>query len=56
MFALILLMRMSLAGGTVFNIHGNDDRLIARVNHRTGKVFILHILTHGEYNKGGWNR
>jgi mRNA interferase HigB len=41
---------------TVFNIHGNDYRLIARVNYRTKRVFILHILTHGAYSKGGWKR
>ena len=41
---------------TVFNIHGNDYRLIARVNYTTKRVFILHILTHVEYSKGGWKR
>jgi mRNA interferase HigB len=41
---------------TVFNIHGNQYRLIARVNYRTKRVFILHILTHAEYSKGAWNR
>ena len=30
---------------TVFNIHGNDYRLIARVNYVTQRVFILYILT-----------
>ena len=41
---------------TVFNIHGNDYRLIARVNYQTRRVFILHILTHVEYSKGDWKR
>ena len=41
---------------TVFNIHGNNYRLIARVNYRTKRVFILYILTHAEYNKGDWKR
>ncbi|MGO4879473.1 MAG: type II toxin-antitoxin system HigB family toxin [Bryobacteraceae bacterium] len=41
---------------TVFNIHGNDYRLIARVNYRTKRVFILHILTHAAYNRGEWKR
>jgi mRNA interferase HigB len=41
---------------TVFNIHGNNYRLIARVNYRTKRVFILHILTHDEYSKGDWKR
>ena len=39
---------------TVFNISGNKYRLIARVNHRTQKVFILHIMKHAEYVKGEW--
>ena len=41
---------------TVFNIHGNDYRLIARVNYETRRVFILYILTHAEYSKGDWRR
>jgi mRNA interferase HigB len=41
---------------TVFNIHGNDYRLIARVNYRTKRVFILHILTHADYDKGDWKQ
>ena len=41
---------------TVFNIHGNDYRLIARVNYRTRKVFILYILTHADYIKGVWKQ
>ena len=41
---------------TVFNIHGNNFRLVAPLNYRTGRVFILHILTHVEYSKGGWKR
>ena len=41
---------------TVFNIHGNDYRLIARVNYSTRRVFILQILTHVEYSKGDWKR
>ena len=41
---------------TVFNIHGNDYRLIARVNYRTKRVFILQIMTHSNYAKGGWKR
>ena len=41
---------------TVFNIHGNDYRLIARVNYETKRVFILHILTHAEYSKGDWKQ
>jgi mRNA interferase HigB len=39
---------------TVFNIAGNKYRLIARVNYQTQWVFVLHILTHAEYDRGGW--
>ena len=41
---------------TVFNIHGNHYRLIARVNYNTQRVFILHILSHAAYSKGDWKR
>jgi len=41
---------------TVFNIHGNVYRLIARVNYRTKRVFILHILTHAAYDRGEWKK
>ena len=41
---------------TVFNIRGNHYRLITRVNYRMQRVFILHILTHAEYDKGDWKR
>lgn len=39
---------------TVFNISGNHYRLIARINYTMQIVFILHILTHKEYDDGGW--
>ena len=41
---------------TVFNIHGNNYRLITRINYRTQRVFILYILTHVEYSKGDWKQ
>jgi mRNA interferase HigB len=39
---------------TVFNIAGNKYRLIARVNYVSQTVFVLHVLTHSDYDKGGW--
>ena len=39
---------------TAFNVGGNKYRLIAGVNYRTQKVFILHIMKHTEYVKGEW--
>jgi mRNA interferase HigB len=39
---------------TVFNIAGNKYRLIARVNYVSQTVFVLHVLTHSDYDKGAW--
>jgi mRNA interferase HigB len=39
---------------TVFNVKGNRYRLIARVNYRTQRVFVRHVLTHEEYGRNKW--
>lgn len=39
---------------TVFDIMGNHFRLIARVNYKTKTVFVLHVLTHKEYDGKKW--
>ncbi len=41
---------------TVFNIKGNAYRLITEINYRSGRVFIRHVLTHGEYDRGKWKK
>ena len=41
---------------TIFNISGNKYRLIARVNYRSQRVFVLYILTHAEYDREDWKR
>lgn len=41
---------------TVFNIKGNDYRLIAYVNYRFREVLIKEILTHREYDRGKWKQ
>lgn len=38
----------------VFNIGGNHYRLIASVHFNRRKVYIRHVLTHREYDRGGW--
>ena len=43
-------------GYTVFNIKGNECRLITRINYRTGRIFIREVLTHGEYDRGSWKK
>lgn len=39
---------------TVFNIKGNDYRLITWIAYSSQRIFIRHVLTHAEYDKGGW--
>jgi mRNA interferase HigB len=39
---------------TVFNIKGNQYRLIAEINYVFGRIYIRHVLTHAEYDRGGW--
>lgn len=39
---------------TVFNIRGNHYRLIAEINYRSSTLFVRHILTHADYDKGTW--
>lgn len=39
---------------TVFNIKGNQYRLIVRIDYFYGKVFIRHFVTHAEYDKESW--
>ncbi len=38
----------------VFNIGGNKYRLISRIRYATQKVFVLKVMTHGEYDDGTW--
>ena len=35
----------------VFNIKGNNYRLIVKIHYNTGRVFIRFVGTHAEYNK-----
>jgi mRNA interferase HigB len=39
---------------TVFNIKGNQYRLITEINYVFGRIYIRHVLTHSEYDRGGW--
>ncbi|SNT30773.1 mRNA interferase HigB [Granulicella rosea] len=41
---------------TVFNLKGNQFRLIAEINYRTGRLYVRHVLTHAIYDRGGWKR
>ncbi len=41
---------------TVFNIGGNKVRLITAIHYNTKCIYIRHVLTHAEYDKGNWKK
>ena len=45
-----------LSNFTVFNVSGNNYRLIALVDYQYQEVYIRHILTHAEYDKQNWKQ
>ncbi len=40
----------------MFNIGGNKYRLVTSIHFNRGKVYIRHVLTHPEYDRGDWKR
>ncbi|CAN2042828.1 mRNA interferase HigB [Candidatus Magnetomoraceae bacterium gMMP-15] len=40
----------------VFDIGGSKYRLIASVHFNRGKIYIRHVLTHSEYDRGAWKK
>jgi mRNA interferase HigB len=40
----------------VFNVGGNNYRLIASIHFNRGKLYIRHILSHAEYDRGNWKK
>lgn len=47
------------AGGrifTVFHISGNSFRLVIEIYYDDQTILIRHVLTHAEYDKGGWKK
>lgn len=40
----------------VFNIGGNKYRLIAEVNFKAKTLLVLDVLTHHNYDRGGWKK
>ena len=41
---------------TVFNIGGNNYRLITKINFLKQRVYIRAVLTHAEYDKDNWKK
>jgi mRNA interferase HigB len=40
----------------VFDIAGNKYRLIAAIHFNVQRLFVRHVLTHADYDHGGWKR
>jgi len=38
----------------MFNIGGNKFRLVVVVHFNRGKIFVRHVMTHKEYDRGAW--
>lgn len=38
----------------IFDIKGNDYRLIAIILYQAQRVYVRHVMTHKEYDKGVW--
>lgn len=41
---------------TVFNITGNDFRMITEIYYDDQTILIRHVLSHAEYDKEGWKK
>jgi len=39
---------------TVFNIAGNNYRLLTRIEYHRHKVYVKEVLTHSEYSRNQW--
>ncbi|MEO6393405.1 MAG: type II toxin-antitoxin system HigB family toxin [Pyrinomonadaceae bacterium] len=39
---------------SVFNLRGNNYRLVVRINFRTGVIYVKGVFSHAEYDKGAW--
>jgi mRNA interferase HigB len=41
---------------TIFDIGGNNYRLIAQINYAAQQVYVITVMTHAEYDKENWKR
>jgi mRNA interferase HigB len=42
-------------GHVVFNIKGNQFRLVAKINYKIGVLTVERVMTHGEYDRWSAN-
>lgn len=41
---------------TIFNIKGNAYRLVVKIEYRWQMIFVKHLLSHSECDKGAWEQ
>src|SRR5262245_39834738 len=41
---------------TIYNIGGNNYRLIARIDYKRSTVYLKRVLTHADYDKDKWKK
>ncbi len=41
---------------TIFNVNGNEYRLLTNISYQIGTVLVLEVLNHAEYDKSKWKR
>lgn len=41
---------------TIFNVCGNDYRLLTAIHYNGQRVYTLQLLTHAEYDKNKWKK
>lgn len=39
---------------TVFNVGGNNYRVVTRIIHEYRRLYVKRVMTHDEYSKGRW--
>ncbi len=39
---------------SVFNIGGNKYRLVVKMVFQWGRIYVLHVMTHREYDRDAW--
>ena len=39
---------------TIFNVRGNNYRLVTAINYQLGVVNVLRVMTHAEYDRDSW--
>ena len=39
---------------TVFNVCGNNHRMITAIHYNTGVIYVLRLMPHAEYDRESW--